>query len=88
MMNMVKHWHRWPIETVDALSLEPFNIKLENSVADIPPLIAGGLDKRIFKGPFQLQLLYDSMIFKGKKYLSGSKYNKASWLKNQGDVQW
>lgn len=44
MMNMVKHWHRWPIETVDALSLEPFNIKLENSVADIPPLIAGGLD--------------------------------------------
>lgn len=28
------------------------------------------------------------MIFKEKKYLSGSKYNKPSWLQNQGDVQW
>lgn len=36
MIKVVKHWHRLPIETVDALTLELFNIKLDDSVTDIP----------------------------------------------------
>lgn len=46
MMNMVKQWHRLPLETVDALSLEPFKVKLDDSVTDIPAHCRGfGLEE-------------------------------------------
>lgn len=32
---MVKHWHRLPREAVDALSLEPFKVRLDRALRNL-----------------------------------------------------
>ena len=62
---MVKHWHRLPREVVDAPSLETFKVRLDGALSNLiwlkmSLLIEEGLDKTIFKGPFQPKLFYHS----------------------------
>jgi len=60
-VRVVKPWPRLPREVVDAPSLETFKIRLDGALSNLIQLqmsllIAGGLDKMSFKGPFQPKL--------------------------------
>ena len=66
-MRVVKPWNRLPREVVDAPSLETFRVRLDRALSNLvwlkmSLLTAGGLDWMTFKGPFQPELSYDSVI--------------------------
>jgi len=64
----VKHWHRLLREVEDFPSLETFKARLDRALSNqlkflkASPFTAGGLDYVTFKGLFQSQLFYDSMM--------------------------
>ena len=69
---VVRPWHRLPREVVDAPSLETFQVKLDRALSNLIQLktsllMAGGLDRRTFTGPFQPKLFYDSMVLTSLK---------------------
>jgi len=66
-MRVVKHWHWFPREVVDAPPLETFKVRLDGALSNLIQLkmsllTAGRLDQMASKGPFQPKPFYDSMI--------------------------
>lgn len=66
MIRVVKHWHRFPTEKVDAPFLEMFEDRLDRSLSCLIELkmslvIVRVLGYRIFKGPLPAKSFYDVM---------------------------
>jgi len=62
---VVRHWPRLPGEAVAAPSLAVFKARLDGALSNlgwwkVSLPMAGGLDRTIFKGPFQPKLFCDS----------------------------
>jgi len=60
-MRVVKHWHWFPREVVNAPPLETLNVRLDGALSNLTELkmsllTAGGLNEMAFKGPFQPKL--------------------------------
>lgn len=64
-MRLVKHWHRWPREVVDASFLETFEVRMDRTLSSLiylaMSLFTAGIWIRCFGDPFQHKPFCDSM---------------------------